>query len=97
MIIVQNHIPVDPEMSKDFEERFSNTNENMKHRKGFIKNEILRPVKADSYVVLTYWQTMEDFREWADSDDFKKAHSRKPTPGMITGESKLTIHEVVEH
>ncbi len=95
MIVVQNHIPVDPSMSHDFEQRFSNTNENMKHMKGFVKNEILRPVKADTYVVLTYWETMSDFKAWTESEDFKKAHSRKPTPGMITGENYLTIHEIV--
>ena len=95
MIVVQNHIPVDPSMAVDFEGRFSNTNENLRHRKGFVKNEILRPIKGDSYIVLTYWETMEDFKAWTESDDFKKAHARRPSPGMITGENYLTIHEVV--
>ncbi len=97
MIVVQNHIPVNPKYAEEFESRFSNSNENLKKMKGFIKNQVLRPIEADTYVVMTYWESMEDFKAWTESEDFSKAHSRKNPPDMFTGRPVLSVHQVVEH
>ena len=61
----------------------------------FVKNEVLRPVKGDSYVVMTYWESMEQFQKWMESDSFKKAHSGETLPKeAFAGENTITIHEV---
>ena len=96
MIVVQNHIPVNPKYSEEFEKRFENTNNNLKQMKGFVKNQILRPIEADTYVVMTYWETLEDFHAWAESEEFKKAHSVKNPSDMFTGRPHLSVHQVVE-
>ncbi len=96
MIVVQNHIPVNPEHLKEFESRFADTNNNLRSHKGFVRNQILRPLKSDSYIVMTYWENMEDFKAWTESEEFRMAHSRNVPEGMIAGKNTLTIHEVVQ-
>ena len=44
MIVVQNHIKVNPKYSLEFESAFSGTNKHLSGMKGFVKNEILKPV-----------------------------------------------------
>ena len=96
VIIVQNHIKVNPKYSEEFEKAFSGTNEHLSGMKGFVKNEILKPVKGDSYIVLTYWEDMDSFNAWTQSEAFRQAHSRKHPDDMFIGKSELTIHEVVK-
>lgn len=94
MIVVQNHIPVKEEHKEEFEKRFLGRAHLVDQTPGFIKNEVLRPIKGDYYVVLTYWDSMEDFTNWTKSDSFKKAHANPPSKSIFSGENYLTIHEV---
>lgn len=96
MIIVQNHIPVKKEFSGNFENMFTGSGNRMSGVPGFIKNEILRPIGGDEYIVLTYWENKESFEKWASSDHFKKVHSGSSGRDMFNGPSHLSVHEVIE-
>ena len=65
MILVQNHIPVRKEYAKQFEDAFRSSQTDMNNVVGFIRTEILRPVKGNEYIVATYWKSIEDFNQWA--------------------------------
>jgi heme-degrading monooxygenase HmoA len=95
MISVENHIPVKIEFQEAFERRFKTGTRFVQDSPGFIRNEVLRPVKGDRYIIRTYWDSMESFESWTRSDAFKQAHADTPSEEMFEGKSFLTIHEVI--
>jgi heme-degrading monooxygenase HmoA len=95
MISVENHIPVKKEFREAFEAMFKAGTRHVQDSPGFLRNEVLRPVKGDHHIIRTYWDSMESFERWAKSDAFKQAHSNTPSEEMFEGKSFLTIHEVV--
>ncbi|MHB1563555.1 MAG: antibiotic biosynthesis monooxygenase family protein [Leptospirillum sp.] len=95
MFVVANRILVAKEFEKDFEERFKNRKGLIDGSPGFIRNLILKPVDSEYYSVMTFWETMEDFKNWTKSDSFKKAHSNHPPREMFSGPNVLEIHEVI--
>ncbi|HSG05765.1 MAG TPA: antibiotic biosynthesis monooxygenase [Nitrospiria bacterium] len=77
MFVVMNRIPVNPDYADLFEERFRSRAGEVDKMPGFIRNQVLRPARPEQpYIVLTYWQSRQDFEAWVDSDAFKKGHSR---------------------
>jgi heme oxygenase (mycobilin-producing) len=95
MIVVTNRIPLAPGHEAAFEERFRQRAGLIDKEPGFIRNEILRPVRSDYYLVKTYWQSQEYFERWIQSDSFRQVHSNRPPVGMFSGENVLEIHEVI--
>jgi heme-degrading monooxygenase HmoA len=97
MIVVQNRIKVAMEFRREFEERFTKRQTELKKFTGFVKNYILKPwQKDDEYVVMTFWENIESFNLWTNSDDFKKAHSQPLPQGAILDRPILKIHEVIQ-
>ncbi len=95
MIVVQNSIPIRDEYREKFEAAFRERAGFVDNFPGFIRNDVMRPIKGNSYLVVTYWRSMEDFQKWMDSDSFKKAHSGSSLPKeAFDGDNHLTIHEV---
>jgi len=94
MICVENHIPVKKEFAVEFEGRFKAGTKHVQDSPGFVRNEVLRPIKGGTYIVRTYWDSMESFERWTKSSAFRQAHSDAARPEMFDGESFLTIHEV---
>ena len=87
MFITMNRIPVHEEHWPDFEERFKNRIGLVDQAPGFIRNMVLRPADGtgDAHVVLTMWETREDFQTWTKSDAFLQAHYRA---GQDTGKAR---------
>jgi len=53
--------------------------------------------RGDPYIVLTFWESREQFEAWTRSEAFTKGHA---TSGSLpreaySGPSKLEIHEVI--
>ena len=109
MIVVTNRIPVSPGYEEDFENRFRNRAHLIDKSPGFVKNQILRPVRRrfdhatgawketeerGYYLVQTYWESEEAFWDWTKSDSFRAAHSNRPPAEMFAGPNVLEIHEV---
>lgn len=96
MIVVMNRMRVARGSEAAFEERFRHHADLINKEPGFIRNEILRPLQGDYYVVKTYWQSREDFERWTQSESFRQAHASRPPAEMFTGPNVLEIHEVVQ-
>jgi heme-degrading monooxygenase HmoA len=106
MIVVSNRIPVAPGFEKEFENRFEGRARLVEKHPGFIRLEILRPQKvtlhgnaqggSQYYVVLTYWQSAEDFANWTASEDFREAHSNRPPKEMFAGANIFEMHEIIQ-
>ncbi|MFB6194746.1 MAG: antibiotic biosynthesis monooxygenase [Haloplanus sp.] len=95
MFVVANRIPVAEDRGEEFERRFRERAGLVEDREGFVRLEVLRPVDADPYVVLTHWESEADFEAWTDSEAFRKAHSEGSPEGLIEGHPDLETHEVV--
>jgi heme-degrading monooxygenase HmoA len=96
MILVQNHLLVRKEYAKQFEDAFRSSQADMKGVVGFVRTEILRPVKGNEYIVATYWNSMDDFNQWVGSDKFRSSHSRSSLPrDAFEAQSSITLHEIV--
>ena len=95
MIVVENRIPVKNEYREKFEKLFKERESHLNETPGFVRNEVLRPIKGDEYVVMTHWESMEHFQNWMNSDAFRKAHSGDNLPKeAFAGENVIAIHEV---
>jgi heme oxygenase (mycobilin-producing) len=98
MIVVENHIPVNANYRTQFEERWTGGTSYVHNSPGFVRNEVVRPIKGDDhYIVRTYWDSNADFERWTKSDAFALAHKNARTlpDDMFLGKSFLTIHEVI--
>ena len=85
---VFNNIPVTEEGRPVFEHRFKNRAGAVENEPGFIAFRLLRPVKSDTYVVLTEWESPAFFEKWKESQSFSKAHAKS---GADSGHSAQNI------
>lgn len=95
VIVVANRIPIAKGWEEEFEKRWKNRKWSITELPGFIRNEILRPIRGDHYIVKTYWESMEDFQRWTKSKAFEEAHKDPPPSEAFAGENSLEIHEVI--
>lgn len=72
---VLNNIPVTEEGRPVFEHRFLNRARAVEDEPGFIAFRLLRPIKEDTYIVLTQWHGPHSFEAWKSSQAFKGAHA----------------------
>jgi heme-degrading monooxygenase HmoA len=96
MIVVMNRIPVAPGFEEAFEERFRDRVSTVAVTPGFLRNEILRPLQGDHYIVKTYWRTREDFERWTRGESFHPIHVNRPPAQMFSGPNVLEIHEIIQ-
>ena len=99
MIVVSNRIPVNPEHAEAFEEAFANRAGLTDTMPGFISYRLLKPTEdGKPYIVMTVWESMENFRAWTESDAFKQGHARSgslPREAFL-GRPELEIHEIIQ-
>nr|WP_106780949.1 antibiotic biosynthesis monooxygenase [Lysinibacillus timonensis] len=80
---VFNHIPVSDEGRPIFEQRFLKRSRDIENMPGFIAFRLLRPIKSDTYIVLTQWENKQSFDSWKQSKSFADAHARpQEQPGV---------------
>ena len=96
MVVVSNRIAVAKGREKDFEKRFEGRARLVENMSGFLRLEILRPIKSDHYVVVTHWQDEGSFRAWTESAEFKEAHSNRPPAEIFAGPNVFEMHEVIQ-
>lgn len=100
MIVVANRLPVAKGYEKEFEKRFEHRIGAVDQMPGFIRIEILRPLRGDHYIILTYWESRAAFEAWMKSEAFKRAHAHEaqanPAPReMFAGRNACEVHEVI--
>lgn len=99
MITVMNRIAVHPEYAEQFEARFADRARKVDEMPGFVSNLVLRPVApGDPYIVLTVWESREQFDAWTRSDAFVQGHARSGQlpREAFSGPNKLELHEVIQ-
>lgn len=96
MIVVANRIQVAKGYEQEFERRFEHRFGAVDRMPGFIRNEILRPIMGEHYVVMTYWESKAAFEAWAQSEEFKQAHRHPAPKEMFAGPNVFEMHEVIQ-
>ncbi len=98
MFVVMNRISVNPEYAAQFEERFTGRAREVDKMKGFAQNQVLRPDNPeDPYIVLTVWESKEDFENWVNSEAFQRGHAQSGTlpQEAFLGRPKLESFAVI--
>jgi heme-degrading monooxygenase HmoA len=95
VVVVSNRIPVKKGYEEAFEQRWKERKWTIANHPGFIRTEVLRPVKGNSYIVVTHWQSMKNFEDWTSSDAFMESHANTPPRESFAGPNQLEIHEVI--
>lgn len=96
MIVVTNRIPVATGQEAAFEARFEGRARMVEHRPGFRGFQLLRPVQGDAYLVMTWWESENDFRAWTESAEFQEAHRQRPPKELFAGPNVFEMHEVIQ-
>lgn len=64
---VLQHIPVSDEGKPVFEYQFTNLSPTIKNEPGFIALRVLKPIKSDTYIILTEWSGPHSYEIWTKS------------------------------
>ena len=94
MFFALNYITVPDDKKERFEEMFRTRAREVDKRKGFVKFYCLKPEDGNTYIIMTIWETKQDFLDWANgSPEFKKGHARASEltkePPPISSDMKL--------
>jgi heme-degrading monooxygenase HmoA len=96
MFIVANRVPVAEGYREMFEERFKNRAGQIERQPGFVRMQVLQPVKPGApHIVLTTWRDKASFDAWLGSDDFRNAHANPMPKEAFDGEGAIEMHEVI--
>lgn len=71
---VINYVPVSDEGRPVFEYRFKNRAKLIDKQPGFMGIRVLRPLKSDTYLVVTFWKDEFSYKLWNQSQAFAQAH-----------------------
>ncbi|NIQ15426.1 MAG: antibiotic biosynthesis monooxygenase [Candidatus Dadabacteria bacterium] len=97
MFVTMNRIFINEGYTEMFEQRFRERAREVDKMKGFVRNLVLRPKNEDDpYVVMTFWETEQDFSNWVTSDAFIKGHAKSGTlpKEAFTTQSHLETFDV---
>ncbi|QRG65298.1 antibiotic biosynthesis monooxygenase family protein [Brevibacillus choshinensis] len=75
MYVSMNRLQVPADYQSQLERAFGGGGERMKEVPGFLEFLFLAPTEGDEYIVFTKWATEEDFKNWTQSEAFKRAHA----------------------
>lgn len=90
-----HHIPVTNEGRPIFEYRFKNRSWQVEKQTGFIAIRILRPVRHDTYVILTVWETEHDFNVWSQTDAYKNIYPKEMNYQQVFSASPYTMRYTI--
>lgn len=72
-----NYITCKKEYRQRFEELFGTRAHAIDRIPGFIDMQVLRPrTDEGEYLIVSYWETEESFKSWANSPEFLEGHRR---------------------
>lgn len=91
MFISMNRVRVKPGTGARFEERLAHPR-GVEQAPGFVSLELLRltepeqPQDHEDYIILTRWNSREDFVAWTQSEAFRRVHAGPPADFLLSNE-----------
>jgi len=72
-----NYISCEPHYRQRFEELFATRAKAIDTMPGFVDMQVLRPQQEhDPYLIVSYWEHEEAFKDWTRSEAFIEGHKR---------------------
>ncbi|MBK9104066.1 MAG: antibiotic biosynthesis monooxygenase [Saprospiraceae bacterium] len=72
-----NFIDCEPDYKEHFEELFGNRAHAIDRMPGFQSMQVLKPKDGESsYLIISYWESEEAFKQWTGSPEFIEGHKR---------------------
>lgn len=72
-----NYITCNEDFKERFEELFGSRAHAIDTMPGFVNMHVLRPEKpGDAYLIVSYWESEQSFRDWMKSPAFTAGHQR---------------------
>ncbi len=72
-----NYIQCNEDFRERFEQMFATRAHAIDTMPGFVNMHVLRPEKAgDAYLIVSYWETEQSFKDWMKSPAFTAGHQR---------------------
>ncbi|HHG75560.1 MAG TPA: antibiotic biosynthesis monooxygenase [Persephonella sp.] len=104
MIVVMTKFRIKPEHKEEFRkyavEKFGE--KGLTGQEGFIKMNLLSPVnfppakENSTFIIETYWESMDMFKKYTESEAFRKAHQNPPPMEWFEGHPAVEIYEVIK-
>jgi heme oxygenase (mycobilin-producing) len=77
MFVTINYITCQNEYHERFEFLLSTRAGAIDRMEGFQKMEVMKPLTdGDHYLIITYWNSEDDFLRWKNSPEFMEGHKR---------------------
>lgn len=91
---VLHYLPVRDEDQKIFEHELSNRPRKLDSAIGFLALRILRPIKSDTYLIISFWGDKKSYESWKNMEEFAVPNEEKRAievnkRKMFAGESYL--------
>jgi heme-degrading monooxygenase HmoA len=93
--VSMNCVTPDPAQAEEFEQAFLRRERRMAAAPGFVRFQLMRPLRNQEYLVVTEWESEQAFKDWIGSDLFKQAH-RGDGQRSFGGHSELRTYEVID-
>jgi len=78
MFVAINYIPSTEKSREKLERFFARRAKAINRIPGFNKMQVLKPVDEKSdYLIISQWDTQEDFQKWSSTDDFLDVHIKE--------------------
>lgn len=72
-----NYIDCSEDYIEKFEYLFKTRAKEIDKLSGFIRMNVLKPKnKNDQYLIVSYWDNEQSFKDWTRSEEFLKGHQR---------------------
>ena len=104
MVVVFTKFPINPDHREDFanyaKEKFGE--KGLSEQEGFIKMNVLSGIdfppgnKNTTFIIETYWESMEAFMKYTQSESFRKSHEELPPREWFAGRVSVEVYEVIK-
>ena len=93
--VSMNCVTIPEDQAPDFEQAFLTRERHMGEAPGFVRFQLMRPLRNQEYLVVTEWESEQAFKDWIGSDLFKQAH-RGDGQRSFGGHSELRTYEIID-
>ena len=95
MIVAAYRMPVALGREREFERLFQGKPRLADMMPGFVRNEFLKPLNGQDYIVLSYWESRAEFDAWNKSAACRKSLLRSVGPELTTGPNRMELFELI--
>lgn len=94
MIVVSNRVTVENDHVDTFVKRLRQSH-GIEDYSGFRGLKLLGPKEAETHITMTFWDTLDDYKAWRESEAFDKAHPDRSAEEVFQESNDVEIHEVI--